>query len=45
MSTEKPETSESETPSSRIYDIFRVLVSSVLISLLLAGISTSTLKL
>jgi len=45
MSTEEPENSEPETTSSRIYDIFRVLVSSVLISLLLAGISTSALKL
>jgi hypothetical protein len=45
MSTEEPEKSEPETPSSRIYDLFRVLVSSVLISLLLAGISTSALRL
>ncbi|AYG64507.1 hypothetical protein [Rhizobium jaguaris] len=45
MSTEEPDKSEPETPSSRVYDLFRVLLSSVLISLLLAGISTSALKL
>ncbi|QXC52364.1 hypothetical protein KHC17_24505 (plasmid) [Agrobacterium salinitolerans] len=45
MSDEEPEKSEPGTSSSRIYDLFRVLVSSLLISLLLAGISTSALKL
>lgn len=45
MSNEEPTNSESETPSSRFYNLFRVIVSSVVISLLLAGISTSALKL
>lgn len=45
MSNEEPTNSESETSSERFYNLFKVIVSSVLISLLLAGISTSALKL
>ncbi len=45
MSNEETTNAESDTPKRRFYELFRIIISSVIISLLLAGISTSALKL